>query len=156
MRRPPMPPSYVFLIDTSNTSVNNGFMSSVIESIKDFIQNDCFANLSRTRIAIITYDATINFYNMNPKLNQPQMLCVTDELFLPAPIEFLMANLEDSKNGLITLLDLIKDVTPNTQTCNDSSKLLMAVKAAFLLLQSNGGKIVAFNSSLSFALTVRI
>ena len=117
MKRPPMPPSYVFVIDTSQVSIQNGFLSSVIESIKDLISNDNFANLSRTRvnksllinyylynsnltsqIAIITFDTTVNFYNLNPKLNQPQQLCVSEELFLPAPVEFLLANLEDSKN----------------------------------------------------------
>lgn len=168
MRRAPMPPTYVFVIDTSFTSVQNGFLTSTIETIKDLIFNDSFVNISRTRviiiynfyiiqqIAIITYDATINFYNLNPKLNQPQMLCLTEELFLPAPLEFLLANLEDSKTNILNLLDLIRDVTPKTQTCKDSNKLLMAIKAAFLLLQSSGGKVISFNSSQSFAHTVII
>jgi hypothetical protein len=82
------------------------------------------------------------------------MLCITDELFVPAPIEYLLANLEDSKANVLSLLDLIRDVTPKTQTCNDSNKLLLAIKAAFLLLQSSGGKIITFNASQSFALSV--
>jgi len=84
------------------------------------------------------------------------MLCLTEELFLPAPLEFLLANLEDSKTNILNLLDLIRDVTPKTQTCKDSNKLLMAIKAAFLLLQSSGGKVISFNSSQSFAHTVII
>ena len=57
MRRAPMPPTYVFVIDTSFTSVQNGFLTSTIETIKDLIFNDSFVNISRTRVIII-----YNFY----------------------------------------------------------------------------------------------
>jgi len=52
-----MPPTYVFVIDTSFTSVQNGFLTSTIETIKDLIFNDSFVNISRTRVIII-----YNFY----------------------------------------------------------------------------------------------
>lgn len=45
-----MPPSYVFVIDISNSAIQNGLFTSVIESIKDIISNDVFINLSRTRV----------------------------------------------------------------------------------------------------------
>ncbi len=84
------------------------------------------------------------------------MLCVTEDLFLPAPVEFLLGHLEDTKNNIISLLDLIRDTSQNYETCPDSSKLITAIKAAFLLLQSTGGKVICFNSSQSFAATVSI
>lgn len=82
------------------------------------------------------------------------MLSVTEDLFLPAPVEFLLGNIEDIKTNVLNLLDLIRDTTPNIQTCNDSNKLIFAIKAAFLLLQSTGGKVISFNASQSFAVTV--
>lgn len=146
-----MPPSYVFVIDISLAAINNGYLASVIESIKDMITNDAFLNKDRTRVGIITYDATTNFYNLNPKLSQPQMLTIRDDIFLPAPLEFLIPNIDDVKDTILNLLDLIRDSTPNSQACKDSGRLIEAIKAAFLLVQGTGGKIVAFNASNSFA-----
>ncbi len=54
MRRPPMPPSFVFVIDISQASNQNGFLSSVIETIKDIISNEVFPNMSRSRVRKIT------------------------------------------------------------------------------------------------------
>jgi hypothetical protein len=48
-----MPPSFVFVIDTSQIAIQNGLLSSVVESIKDLISNDSFSNLSRTRVNIL-------------------------------------------------------------------------------------------------------
>jgi protein transport protein SEC24 len=150
-----MPPSYVFLIDTSNASMMNGYLSSVIETIKDIINNDLFQNLSRTKIGIITYDNTINFFNLNPQLNQAQMLSVKDDLFLPVPVDYLLVNMEDSKDKILSLLDMIRDSSQNNNNCQDSDKLIEGIKAGFLLVQSTGGKILSFNSSFHFASTVK-
>jgi protein transport protein SEC24 len=87
MDRPPMAPAYVFVIDVSLNSIQSGVFSCVIETIKDILTNDLFANVDRTKIAFITYDSNVNFYKINPNNGAIQQLCIGgDQMFLPAPV----------------------------------------------------------------------
>jgi hypothetical protein len=54
--RGPCIPTFIFLIDVSLASIQNGFLSATIESIKDTINNDLIPNSDRVRVKI-------NFYN---------------------------------------------------------------------------------------------
>ena len=79
-----MAPAFYFIIDVSVAAIQNKFLFAVIESIKDIINNDSLNNYDRTKVAIITYDTNIHFYNLNSKSNQNQMLIVSeDDLFIP-------------------------------------------------------------------------
>ena len=80
------------------------------------------------------------------------MLCITEDLFLPLPIEYLLVNLKNYKNNIIKLLEEIKEIKLNSHI--GSNKLLIAIKAANLLVQSTGGKIIGFSASQSFVQTV--
>jgi protein transport protein SEC24 len=153
-------PVYVFAIDVSLSAVNNNFLSAVIESIKDTITNECF-QYERTKVAFITYDTSIHFYNL--KNTQPVMLCVSDdEIFLPCPMSNLLVNLQENQMNVLNLLDHIQNSFMNN-TCKDSNKLFGAISAAYALLGSKvdknannsvnnltiGGKVLLFNSSSS-------
>lgn len=84
--RPPMPPQYIFIIDTSLNSIQSGFFSSCIEALKDLISNDLLND--RTKIGFLTYDTQLNFFKFNLNYSTPQMLCISDkEIFLPAPVK---------------------------------------------------------------------
>ena len=79
-----MAPAFYFIIDVSIASIQNKFLYAVIESIKDIINTNALNNYDRTKVAIVTYDTNIHFYNLNVKSNQNQMLVVSeDDLFLP-------------------------------------------------------------------------
>jgi protein transport protein SEC24 len=154
-------PVYVFLIDVSLSAVNNNFLNAVIESIKDTIVNECF-QYDKTKVAIITYDTSIHFYNL--KNTQPIMLCVSDdEMFLPCPLSNLLVNLQEYQKNILNLLDHIQNSFINN-SCKDSNKLFTAINAAYSLLATKGdknqpnpdpknmtigGKLVIFNSSSS-------
>ena len=87
MERPPMPPSYVFLIDTSEYSRESGYFASVIEVLRDLFQNDLMSNPDRSKFCILTFDSNINFFTFQG--SSPQMLSLatsTEECFLPAPV----------------------------------------------------------------------
>ena len=92
--RPPMPPTYLFIIDTSQNSIDSGFFISIIETIRYIFTNNLFSNVDRTKVGFITYDNTVNFFkfNVNNKSGSdlPQMFRVNDfsdeESFLPVPV----------------------------------------------------------------------
>jgi protein transport protein SEC24 len=87
MDRPPLSPSFVFLIDTSEYSIQSGLFASVIEVLKDLFQNQLMTDPDRSKFCIITFDSNVNFFSLSG--NSPQMLSLAnsdDETFLPAPV----------------------------------------------------------------------
>lgn len=146
--RPQVRPTFVFVIDVSLASSVNGFLTSVIESIKAGV-NDIIEYTEETRIAIITYDTSIHFYNLNSSINQPQMFCINESnIFLPLPESHLLVSLEKSKSIIISTLDMIQN-SFNSSIHKDSNKLIDALDAAYLLSKSSGGKVLVFNASQS-------
>ncbi|KAI3968188.1 hypothetical protein MKX01_018491 [Papaver californicum] len=66
MVRPPMPPTYFFLIDVSISAVKSGMIGIVAETIKSCL--DELPGFPRTQIGFITFDSTLHFYNMKSQL----------------------------------------------------------------------------------------
>ena len=50
--KPSCIPTFVFLLDVSSASIQNGFLSACLESIKDAINNDLIPQGDRTRVNI--------------------------------------------------------------------------------------------------------
>lgn len=90
--RAPMPPTYVFLLDVSLTSLESGYFASVLETIKDIFINNLVNNPDRSKFAFITFDTHVNFFKIlhkNSTIETPQMLCISnDDIFLPAPVKY--------------------------------------------------------------------
>ena len=143
-----MKPTYIFVIDVSLASIHNGYLTSIIESIKAGI-NDITENEEETKVAIITYDTSLHFYNLNPKLSQPQMYSVNDNvIYLPLPIDNLLVPLDRSRSIIISTLDMIQN-SFNSNTNKDGNKMIEALDACYLLGKDRGGKILFFNASQS-------
>ena len=85
MVRPPMPPTYFFAIDVSQSSVESGFLNAVVSTIKENL--DKLQGGERTHIGFLTYDASLHFYGLRAGQTQPQMMVVTelDDPFCPTP-----------------------------------------------------------------------
>ena len=138
---------FMFLIETSLSSINNGYLNAIIESIKDIINNESFYNGNDINLSFITYDTNVHFYSYNNKMNQPQMLCVADEpVFLPTIKDNLIFNLKDHKDKILQILDLIQN-TFITNSIKDSNKIFSALNGGYLLGRNLGGKIIIFSSS---------
>ena len=144
---------FMFLLETSMSAINSGFLEACIEGIKDVVNNDNFYNENDVNISIITYDTNVCFYSYGEKFNQPQMLIVTDEpTFLPTSKINLIFNLEDDKDKILQILDLIQ-TTFNKNNINlknhikDSNKIFDALNGAYSLGKNLGGKIIIFSSS---------
>lgn len=89
----------------------------------------------RTQVGFITVDSSIHFYNMDPKLSEPQMLVVSDleDVFLPQPTN-LLANLTKSKELIQGFLEKLPDMFKDTANVNNA--LGSALQAAFKIVVS--------------------
>ena len=61
--RPPQPCCYAFCIDVSSAAVHSGMVAAVCEALLENI--DRLTGDDRTRVAIVTFDHNVHFYNMN-------------------------------------------------------------------------------------------
>jgi protein transport protein SEC24 len=145
MMRPPQPPCYVFVIDVSATAVASGSLHVAVETIKE--QLDSLPGAPRTRVGFVTFDRAIHFYNLKSTLKAPQMMVIADidELFIPIPDE-LLVNLSDSREVINTLLNVLPSIHQGNR-CVETA-LGPAVRVAFKLMSSIGGKMLVFQSSL--------
>lgn len=67
MVRAPQPPIYVFVIDVSHHAVNSGMVDTFARALLDVL--DSIPNDDqRAKVAFITYDSTVHFYNLNVRL----------------------------------------------------------------------------------------
>uniref|UniRef100_A0A0E0P4U9 Protein transport protein Sec24-like n=1 Tax=Oryza rufipogon TaxID=4529 RepID=A0A0E0P4U9_ORYRU len=145
MVRPPMPPSYFFLIDVSVSAVRSGLLEVVAKTIKSCL--DDLPGFPRTQIGFLTFDSTLHFHNFKSSLSQPQMMVVADldDVFLPLPDD-LLVNLVDSRHVVDSFLDSLPNMFQDN--VNVESALGPALKAAFMVMSQIGGKLLVFQSTL--------
>ncbi|XP_037475163.1 protein transport protein Sec24-like At3g07100 [Triticum dicoccoides] len=145
MVRPPMPPSYFFLIDVSVSAVRSGLLEVVAKTIKSCL--DDLLGYPRTQIGFLTFDSTLHFHNFKSSLSQPQMMVVADldDVFLPLPDD-LLVNLVDSRRVVESFLDNLPNMFQDN--VNVESALGPALKAAFMVMGQIGGKLLVFQSTL--------
>lgn len=145
---------FIFVIDTSLFSIMSNFLFSVIESLKDSINNNSFFNYSFVKVSFITYNSDIQFYSFNKNSSQPQILCINDEEpFLPIIKDLLIFDLNNEKDKILKILDCISNnyLNNNENKLNyiirDSNKIFDAIKSAYLIGENLGGNIFLFSSS---------
>ncbi|OQS04365.1 transporter Sec24, partial [Thraustotheca clavata] len=145
MMRPPTPPVYVFVMDVSAQAVASGMIEVCAKTILEQLDN--LPGDPRTRFGLITFDSSVHFYNLKAGLKSPQIMIVPDinELFIPIPDE-LLVNLSDSRDVIEGLLDMLPRLHQNSR--NPDTCLGPAIRAAFRLMTSVGGKMLVFQSSL--------
>ncbi|CAA3029180.1 transport Sec24-like At3g07100 [Olea europaea subsp. europaea] len=145
MVRPPMPPTYFFLIDASISAVKSGMLKVVAETIKSCL--DDLPGYPRTQIGFISFDSMIHFYNMKSSLMQPQMMVVSDldDIFIPLPDD-LLVNLSESRNVVDAFLDSLPSMFEGNM--NVESAFGPALKAAFIVMSQLGGKLLIFQNTL--------
>ncbi|RLN69823.1 hypothetical protein BBJ29_001459 [Phytophthora kernoviae] len=145
MMRPPQPPCFVFVIDVSSTAVASGSVQIAVDTIREQLDN--LPGAPRTRVGFLTYDSSIHFYNLKSTLKAPQMMVVADldELFIPIPDE-LLVNLSDSREIVEMLLETLPTIHQNSRSAETA--LGPAIRVAFKLMSSIGGKMLVFQSSL--------
>ncbi|KFQ65479.1 Protein transport protein Sec24B, partial [Pelecanus crispus] len=150
-KRPEVQNSTVEFIASSDYMVKKVFMGTsttkAFEINVVYCSNDVLPGDSRTRIGFITFDSTVQFYNLQEGLSQPQMLIVSDidDIFLPTP-DSLLVNLHESKELIKDLLNALPNMFTNTRETH--SALGPALQAAFKLMSPTGGRISVFQTQL--------
>ncbi|KAL3899312.1 MAG: hypothetical protein SGCHY_002135 [Lobulomycetales sp.] len=147
MVRPPQPVVILFLIDVSHSAVSSGMVAVAARTILDSL-DDIPDTEGRTKIAFVTCDSAIHFYNFNSGLSEPQMLVVADldgEPYLPCPDD-LLVSLSESRSVIEAFLERLGDMFRPTQ--NPANCLGRALQFSFKLLHAIGGKIVVLQSAL--------
>lgn len=143
MVRPPQPPAYFFVLDVSMSAVSTGMLTAASNAIKKSL--DDLPGGERTMVGFITYDTSVHYYSLKPGSSNAQMMVVGDlkELFVPAPDD-LLVSLKDSREAVDNLLENLPTMFARN-TCN-SSCLGPALKAAFTVTKSVGGKMCVFQT----------
>jgi protein transport protein SEC24 len=147
MARPPKPASYIFAIDVSWNAIQSGVLSITVATIKDFLYSGQSSLPEGARVAIMTYDKAIHFYNLNPSLEQAQMMVVPDvsDSFMPLSSGFLVDPIA-SKNVIENLLDTIPTLFASNRIAEPA--MGAAVLTAFEALKETGGKLIVFQTAL--------
>ncbi|KAJ0244362.1 Protein transport protein Sec24-like [Hirschfeldia incana] len=145
MVRPPMPPIYFFLIDVSFSATKSGMLEVAAQTIKSCLDN--LPGYPRTQIGFITYDSTLHFYNLKSSLSQPQMMVVSDldDILVPLPDD-LLVNLSESRNVVEAFLDSLSLMFKDN--VNVESAFGPALRAAYMVMNQLGGKLLIFQNSL--------
>ncbi|GMG55607.1 unnamed protein product [Ambrosiozyma monospora] len=149
MVRPPQPLIYVFVLDVSQASIQNGLLATISRTILDSldrIPNDD----GRSRVAFLAVDSSISFFEIptdEDETKEISMMIVSDldEVLIPSP-DGIMANLRDSRKNIEKLLTNFPSYFANNQ--NPGFALGPALKSAHHLISQIGGKIVVFSSTL--------
>ncbi|KAI9316050.1 hypothetical protein BX666DRAFT_1859792 [Dichotomocladium elegans] len=145
MVRPPQPPAYVFVIDTTYPAVQCGMVGIVANAILaslDKIPNED----GRTKIAFITVDSAVGFYKLTG--GEPEMLVVgdLDDIYLPRASSDLLVELADARTVIEDLLERLKTMHNGTHSVNNCFGT--ALQAGRKLLSSTGGKIICFQGNV--------
>lgn len=152
----PVPLRWLFLIDITQEAINRGFLGSVCEGILDALYSnekegsdgeDATKLPAGTKIGIVTYDKEIQFYNLTPGLESPQMMVMTDleDPFVPLA-DGLFVDPQESKEVITSLLNAIPTMFSNIR--NPEPALLPALNAGLAALTATGGKIICSLSAL--------
>ncbi|CCE64366.1 hypothetical protein TPHA_0H01600 [Tetrapisispora phaffii CBS 4417] len=143
-----LPLHYLFLIDVSTRSIENGGCISFIHSVKRSI-NYIRENQPNCKVAIMSYDKNIRFYELDPSFERCREYIVSeiDDCFIPFN-SFFFASTIESQNIIETTLDQLASTIENhmdlhlSDNCYGSA--INAAKLAFdTFLGGQGGKIIA-------------
>jgi len=134
----PVPPSVIFVIEASARSVQSGFFHQVILSIKAVLR---FLKPPASRVGIITFDSSLQFFAFHKGACEAQLIAVGDieDPFQPCGVDVLLVDAADDLyhsqlEGLLSKLpELFKD------TCVEQACAFAAMKAATDMLGSAGG-----------------
>ncbi|KAI5477132.1 protein transport protein SEC24 [Pseudohyphozyma bogoriensis] len=148
--RVPEPMKYVFAIDISWSAGRCGLVKEAARGIKELLYPEDGSPSGLpvgAKVAIMTFDKAVMFYNLKPTLEQAQMMVVPDimDMFLPMQEGFLVDPVE-SKPVIESLLDSLPTLSADNQ--NVEAAIGGPLKAAIIALKNAGGQINIFQTSL--------
>lgn len=166
--RAPRPLTYFFAIDVSYSAVRSGALASSVEAIRETLYGpkassaDAGSNgapdanpatgpgfglVEGARVAILTFDRALHFYNLSAELDQAQMLVVgdIDEPFVPIS-DGLLADVWESRHLIEGLLENLPSMFGENMV--GDAALGAAVRGAQAALSTIGGQVNIFLSTI--------
>lgn len=148
MVRPPMPPVYLFVLEVTPAAANSGALEAAVAGIKRSI--DSMPSEGRTRVGVITFDASVHFYALRPgESAEPSVSIVSDisDMFLPTPASILV-QLDDCRPCFERALDMIASTAASTKgLMSGASCMGAALKGAQHAMEYVGGKMIVLAAS---------
>lgn len=151
----PKSPAIVFIIDVSYNTVKSGLVNLLCTEMKSIIKNlpiDAGQSKSNMKVGFITYNNTVQFYNINPCLARPQMMVVGDiqDVFMPL-LDGFLCDVEESEAVIDSLMVQIPQMFEDTR--ETETILAPAIQAGLEALKASecAGKLLIFHSSLPIA-----
>ncbi|KAL1959779.1 hypothetical protein VTO42DRAFT_924 [Malbranchea cinnamomea] len=150
---------WLFIIDVSQEAINRGFLEACCEGIMSALyggegndeDEDSDAPKKRipkgSKVGIITYDQAVHFYNLSPRLEQAQMIVMSDleDPFVPLS-EGLFVDPYESEHVISSLLTQIPTLFANIKYPEPA--LFPTLTAALAALEPTGGKMICSLGSL--------
>ncbi|UZJ54787.1 hypothetical protein CBS101457_004107 [Exobasidium rhododendri] len=168
--RAPRPLTYLFAIDVSFSSVRSGSLKAALDSIREALygtkerqdeidtedkgqEGDSgtmgpgYGLPHGSRVAIVTFDRSLHFYNLLPHLDHAQMLVVADidEPFVPLS-EGLLADPWESRTVIESLLENLPTIFAENLVAE--AALGAAIRGAQAALSTIGGQCNVFLSTI--------
>ncbi|KAF8449617.1 Sec23/Sec24 family protein-like protein [Terfezia claveryi] len=149
---------WLFLVDVSMEACNRGGLTAFVEGIKKALYSDLsegeepvkggIQKLPKgTKIAIVTFDKEIHFYNLNPSLDAAHMMVMPDleDPFVPLSTGLFIDPYE-SRSVIESLLDSLPKMFSAIK--NPEPALLPTLHAVLGSMEKSGGRIICSLSSL--------
>ncbi|KAH6917831.1 protein transporter SEC24 [Coprinopsis sp. MPI-PUGE-AT-0042] len=154
--RPPIPMDYVFALDVTNQAVDTGFLQSACQGLLNALFGYSFEDGTtvepsippKSRVAILTFDETLHYYDLSSDLNPMLVVADLDEVFAPLDSGLFVFPYERS-----TEIRSLLEALPQRFRENPSrtSAFCPAIRGALAALAMRGGHIIVFQSSMPSA-----
>lgn len=151
--RPPASMDYVFAFDVSNEAVISGFLQSACDALKSILYGSSDPSGAvlippafppSLRIAIITFDTTLHFYDMTSDVTRMLVVADLEEVFLPTTTTFV--DPIERRSAIEALIDSIN--AQFQEPASAESCLGSAIRGGLAALAGRGGHLVLFQSNL--------
>ena len=148
MVRPPMAPSFLFLLDVSGSATSSGATAAACLALKRSLGD--LPGGARCQVGVATFDSTLHFYRLPPGGGQPHMLVVADvaEPYAPLPAG-LVVPLAENREALEGLLDAIPGLFAGGRPGENAGGA--ALQAGLDALKAAGGRCVLLTTGLPTA-----
>ncbi|KAG9221872.1 COPII coat Sec23p-Sfb3p heterodimer component [Pleurotus ostreatus] len=153
--RQPAPMDYIFALDISFESIQSGFAHSACSSIRKILYGgldddgrpiDAVFPLN-SKVAFITYDRALHFYDLSAVDGQAPMLVVSDidEVFIPLRAGVFVPP-QENRAKIEQLLEALP--TRHQETAIREAVMGSAVLASLAALAGRGGQVIMFQSCM--------
>lgn len=142
--RTPVAPYLLLSIDCSRAAIQNGSFSTGLRAIRELVE-EAVSSPCCGKMAIITFDKSIQVYDM--RAAEPQILVMSDvhEPFVPLS-DGLFFDPVQAKERVLALLDRLPGLVSETRVID--SCLGAATAFGLEALRRHGGRVVLFASTL--------